>query len=247
MVSCGGGKMTPPITVNPFMPLNGNFSFTGASQAFSPNVIFIGGTLQTDNNGRVSGTLGVANSVSNCIAAGTMAAFTGTIDSTNLLTLTSAAINGQVISFTATARPNQTFAAGTYSVTGGCLSGDHGSLQAQHLLTGSYTGSVVINGNPMNVTINFGTPGTPDSAGDFPLQAGATFTNTAACGGFTGLTTEGGSQNGLAVSFKLAAGANPVLSFSGTTVDSTANMLNGTLGITGGPCDQLKGTIALSK
>ncbi|HSK45448.1 MAG TPA: hypothetical protein VLA83_16335, partial [Candidatus Binatia bacterium] len=59
--------------------------------------------------------------------------------------------------------------------------------------------------------------------------------------------TEGGSQAGLVVSFKMAAGASPVLSFSGTTIDGTANMLSGTLGITGGPCDQLKGTLNLSK
>lgn len=240
--------MTPPAVINnPFIPMNGNFSFTGTSQALSPNVIFIGGPLQTDSNGHVSGMLGVSNSASNCITAGTTAAFTGTIDSTNLVTLTGAAINGQVISFTATARPNGTFAAGTYSVTGGCLTGDHGSLQAQHLLTGVYTGSVLINGNPMNVSINFGSPGTPDAAGGFPLQAAATFTNTAACGGFTGLATEGGSQTGLAVSFQLGAGANPVVSFSGTTIDGTANMMSGTLAITGGPCDQLKGTVTLSK
>jgi hypothetical protein len=236
-----------PPDVNPFIPMNGNFSFTGTSQAFSPNVIFIGGPLQTDSAGHVSGMLGISNSVSNCITAGTIATFTGMVDSTNLVSLTSAPVNGQMISFTATARPNGTFAAGAYSVTGGCLAGDHGTLQAQHLLTGLYNGSVLINGNPINVSINFSAPGTPDTAGGFPLQAAATFTNTGACGGFTGLSTEGGSQNGLTVSLKLGAGANPVLSFSGTTIDGTANMLTGTLGISGGPCDQLKGTITLSK
>ena len=247
LMSCGGGMKSPPVTVSPFIPLNGNFSFTGTSQAFSPNTIFIGGPLQTDGNGHISGTLGVSNSVSNCITAGTIAAFTGMVDSTNLVSLTSAPVNGQMISFTATARPNGTFAAGAYSVTGGCLAGDHGTLQAQHLLTGVYNGSVLINGNPINVSMNFGAPGAPDAAGNFSLQAGATFTNTAACGGFTSLATEGGSQNALTVSFQLGAGANPVLSFSGTTIDGTANMLSGTLGITGGPCDQLKGTLNLSK
>lgn len=246
LTSCGG-KMTPPVVTSPFISLNGNFSFTGASQAFSPNMIFIGGPLQTDSTGHVSGMLGISNSVSNCITAGTVSAFTGMIDSMNLLTLTSAPINGQVISFTATARPNETFASGTYTVAGGCLAGDHGSLQAQHLLTGSYTGSVLINGSPINVTLNFAPPGSPDATGAYSIQASGTFSNTVACGGFTSLSTEGGSQAGLMVSFKMAAGASPVLSFSGTTIDGTANMLSGTLGITGGPCDQLKGTLNLSK
>jgi hypothetical protein len=210
-------------------------------------MIFIGGPLQTDAAGHVSGTLGISNSVSACIPLGTKAAFTGMIDSQNMLTLTSASIAGQVISLTATARPNQTFAAGSYTVTGGCLAGDHGSLQPQHLLTGTYVGSVLINGNTINTSLNFGTPGTPDASGAFPLQAGASFTNSGPCGGFTNLATEGGSQSGLTVAFQLGAGANPVLSFSGSTVDGTGNMLSGTLGITGGPCDQKQGTISLSK
>jgi hypothetical protein len=247
LMSCGGNMKSPPVVVSPFISLNGNFSFTGTSQAFSPNMIFIGGPMQTDSNGHISGMLGVSNSVSNCITTGTTAAFTGNIDGMNVVSLTSAPINGQVVSFSTTARPNGTFAAGTYSVAGGCLAGDHGSLQAQHLLTGTYTGSVLINGSPINVALNFAPPGPPDATGAYSIQASGTFTNTAACGGFASLSTEGGSQDGLMVSFKMAAGASPVLSFSGTTIDGTANMLSGTLGITGGPCDQLKGTLNLSK
>lgn len=245
MVSCGGGTPTqPPVA---FSSLNGNFSFTAASQVLSPNKIFIGGPLQTDSTGHVSGTLGVSNSVSNCITLGTTAAFTGTI-SQNQLMLTSAAINGQVISLNTTVSSDGNFfSAGNYTVTGGCLAGDQGSMQAQHLLTGAYAGSVLINGNPIAVSLNFSAPGTPDASGAYPLKAGATFTNTTACGGFTALATEGGSQTGLAVGFTLGAGANPVVSFGGTTIDGSAAMLVGTLGISGGPCDQLSGAITLKK
>jgi hypothetical protein len=246
MVSCGGKP--PKQAPIAFSSLNGNFSFTGTSQNLAPNKIFIGGLLQTDAAGRVSGMLGVSNSVSNCIALGTTASFTGTIDSQNHLMLTSATINGQMISLSTTVSSDGNFfSVGSYSVAGGCLAGDQGSLAGQHLLTGVYTGSVLISGSAINVSLNFGAPGTPDASGAYPLQAGATFTNTSACGGFTALATEGGSQSGLAVGFTLGAGANPIVSFGGTTIDGSAVMLNGTMGISGGPCNQLNGTITLKK
>jgi hypothetical protein len=247
IVSCGGGNPTKTAPVA-FAPLNGNFSFKATSQALAPNVIFIGGPLQTDANGQISGTLGVSNSVSNCIALGTTAMFTGSEGPQNQVMLTSAPINGQVITLNTTVSSDGNFfSAGSYSVTGGCLAGDQGSMQAQHLLTGTYAGSVLINGNPINVTLNFTAPGNPDASGAFPLRAGATFTNTSACGGFTALATEGGSQTGLNVGFTLGAGANPVVSFGGTTIDGSSTMLQGTMGISGGACDQMSGTITLKK
>ena len=246
LVSCGGGAMkTAPVS---FTAMNGNFSFAAVSQTLSPNKIFIGGRLQTDSMGRVSGMLGVSNSVSNCIALGTTAMFTGTINSANQLMLTSAPLNGQMITLNVmVSADGNFFSAGSYSVSGGCLNGDMGSMQAQHLLTGNYAGSVVINGSPIAVTLMFNAPGTPDAAGAFPLMAAGTFTNTAACGGFTGLSTEGGSQTGLAVGFTLGAGANPVVSFGGSAIDGSAAMLVGTMGISGGPCNAMSGQITLKK
>lgn len=232
-----------------FTAMNGNFSFTAASQALSPNMVFIGGPLQTDSMGNVSGTLGVSNSVSNCIALGTTAMFSGSINAQNQLMLTSAPINGQVITLNTMVSADGNFFSsnGTYSVAGGCLAGDHGGLQGQHLLTGMYSGSVLIGGNPINVTLNFNSPGTPDAMGAFPLRASATFANTTACGGFTGLSTEGGSQSGLAVGFTLGAGANPVVTFGGSAIDGSAAMLVGTMGLSGGPCNSMSGQITLKK
>ncbi len=248
LVSCGGSSTkTNPVAFAP-ASLTGNFSFTATSQKLSPNQIFIGGALQTDANGHISGTLGVSNSTSNCIALGTTAAFTGSINPQNLLTLTSAPINGQVITFTTTmSADGNFFSQGTYSIAGGCLTGDQGGLNAQHLLTGVYSGSVLIGGNPINVSLTVNPPGNPDATGAFPLNAGAAFTNTTACGGFTGLATEGGAQTGLTVAFTLGAGANPVVTFGGSAIDGSATLLIGTLGISGGACNGMSGQITMRK
>jgi hypothetical protein len=245
-VSCGGSSMPQNNPVN-FAMRNGNFSFTGASQAFAPNKLFIGGELDIDGLGRISGTLGISNSASSCVPLGTTAMFTGSEDAQHHIMLTSAPINGQVITINTTiSLDGNFFTQSSYSVTGGCLAGDHGSITAQHLLSGAYLGSVLINGTPISVNVDFLLPGTPDAAGVFPLTAIGNFGNTNACGGFNTLSAEGGSQNILAVNFALAAGASPVVSFAGSTIDSSSKKLTGTISISGGPCDQMSGQTTLN-
>jgi hypothetical protein len=45
----------------------------------------------------------------------------------------------------------------------------------------------------------------------------------------------------------LGAGANPVVTFNGSAIDASAQMLVGTLGINGGACNGMSGQITLKK
>jgi hypothetical protein len=250
IVACGGGnnmmmQQQPPV---PFTPLNGSFGFIAGSQVTNTNTFTVGGTLQTDAKGNVSGVLGIASIVptNSCFSAGTTASFTGMI-SQGRLTLTSAAINGQMVNLAVTVSSDGNFFSnGSFTVTGGCLNGDHGMVSATRLVTGAYTGTFALNGNMVNVTVNFNQPGIPGPDGSFAITAGATFTNNSACG-FTSAGTESGAQSGLAVGFTMASNAASIFNFVGNSVDTSATMISGSFGVFSGPCDQMKGTVTLKK
>ena len=250
VIGCGGGTMTqPPVAFNA-PPLSGSFSFIGTSQNSNTTTIFVGGALQRDSSGQVSGTMGITTNpnVTTCFPAGSNAAFSGTINGQGQLMLTSAPVAGQVITLNATVSSDGNFfSKSTYSVAGGCLGGDQGGVFASHLLNGTYTGSFFAGGSLVNVSVNFGQPGMPSATGTFPITAGATFTNTAPCGGFSSAGTEG-AQSGLAVGFTLASNvAGTSLTFSGTSIDSSGTMFSGSVAIVGGPCDTTQAAITLKK
>ncbi len=246
---CGSSTMNQPPVANP-PSLSGGFSFNGTSQNASTNTIFIGGTLQSSGS-NVSGTMGITTNpgITTCFPAGSSAAFTGTINGQGQLMLTSAPIAGQVITLTAmVTNDGNFFSNAAYSVSGGCLGGDQGRVFVSHLLSGTYTGSFFAGGSLVNVSVNFGQPGMPTITGSFPLTAGATFTNTASCGGFSSAGTEGGAQSGLAVGFTMTSNVpGTILMFNGTSIDSSGTMFSGTVGIVGGPCDATQTPITLRK
>lgn len=251
VIGCGGGTMTqPPVAFNS-PPLSGSFSFDGTSQNANTNTIFVGGALQSDSGGHVSGTMGITTNpnVTTCFPEGSSAAFTGTLDGQGRLMLTSAPVAGQVITLGAMVSSDGNFISNaTYSVTGGCLSGDMGGVFVSHLLNGTYTGSFFAGGNLISLSADFGLPGMPSTTGSFPLNPTATFSNTAACGGFTSASTASGAQSGLAVGFNMTPNvANTTLTFSGTSIDSSGTMFSGTVAIAGGPCDATQAPVTLKK
>lgn len=253
ILGCGGSTtMTNPSTGNA-PTLNGSYSFIAGSQNSGTNIFTFGGPIQTDANGHVTANFGVTSiaPTNTCFPAGSAGSFSGTLSPQGQLSLTSVAINGQTISVTAKiSTDGNNFFTGisSYSISGGCLSGDHGSLLVSRLLTGPFTGSILTTGGLVGVTVNFGQPGMPAADTSFPLTGSATFSNTAGCGGFTTATLTNGTQPGLNASFSLISNpAGSTIAFSGGTLDGSGQQFMGTFAITGGPCSGSNGQVTLKK
>jgi hypothetical protein len=250
LIGCGGSNMMmqPPNT--PSATLNGSFAFAGQSQSAQQTTIYIGGPLQTDSAGHVSGTLGITTNpnITTCFPSGSSAAFSGSISNGQLM-LTSAAVNGQVITLTAMVNSDGLFfSQANYSVAGGCLGGDQGHVTISHLLAGTYTGSFFAGGHLLTVSLNFGAPGMPLTNGSFPINAAGTFTNADSCGGFTSATSQSGSQDFLNLDFTMTSNVTGTsLSFIGTSGDGSGTQFMGNVGISGGPCNAANAPVTLKK
>ncbi|HEX3154467.1 MAG TPA: hypothetical protein VHV32_07560 [Candidatus Angelobacter sp.] len=254
MLGCGGSTtpMTNPLNGNA-PTLNGSYSFIAGSQIAGTNIFTFGGPIQTDASGHVTANFGVTSvaPTNTCFPAGSAGSFSGTLSPQGQLSLSSVAINGQTISVSAKiSTDGNNFFTGTssYTISGGCLAGDHGSLFVSRLLTGQFTGSFLTTGGLVGVTVNFGQPGMPNADTSFPLIGTATFTNTAGCGGFTTATSTSGAEPGLQAAFTMATNlAANTISFLGTTEDAAGEQFSGSFTITGGPCDGSHGQVTLNR
>jgi hypothetical protein len=251
VLGCGSTTMTNPSGNTP--TVNGSYSFIALSKNAGTNIFTLGGPIQTDASGHVTANFGVTSvaPTNTCFPAGSAGSFSGTLSPQGQLSLTSVAINGQTISITATVSTDgNNFFKGTdsYTITGGCLAGDSGTLFISRLLTGPFTGSFLTTGGLVGVTVNFGQPGLPAADTSLPLTGTATFSNTAGCGGFTTATMTNGTQPGFNVSFTLATNlAGNTISFNGGTLDATGLQFVGGFAITGGPCNGNTGQVTLKK
>ncbi|HKE30280.1 MAG TPA: hypothetical protein VKD65_01055 [Candidatus Angelobacter sp.] len=251
LLACGGGggNMTttnPP----PFIIMSGNFSMTATSQTVS-NTIFIGGAIQSDSSGHVTATMHTNDINFSCFDNISGITLTGSLSPQGQLSLTSSSINGQTLTISAmVSSDGKTISNGTYSVSGnGCLpTGDHGTLTgaAVQLVAGTFNGSFSMNGSTINTSLAIKQgPAGPD--GSFSITASATFTNSAACGGFTSAGSEGGSQTGLFVSTQMVPNTGAtIITFSGLFTDATEHMINGSFVVHGGLCDQMKGPVVMT-
>ena len=253
ILGCGSTTMTNPNPRGNPPTLNGSYSFIAHSRNSGTNIFTFGGPIQTDASGHVTGNFGITSvaPTNTCFPAGNTGSFTGTLSPQGQLALTSVAINGQTISMTATVSTDgNNFLGGntSYTIAGGCLAGDSGSLFITRLLTGPFTGSFLTTNGLVGVTVNFGPPGLPNADTSFPLTGSATFTNTAGCGGFTTATLTNGTQPGLQVSFDLASNpAGSTISFNGGILDGSGLQFVGGFAITGGPCNGSNGQVTLKK
>lgn len=251
IIGCGGGSITNPPGNPP--TLNGSYSFIGLSQNAGTNVFTLGGPIQTDSSGHVTANFGITSvgTTNTCFPAGSAGSFTGTLGPQGQLSLTSGAINGQTISITGTVSTDgNNFITGRpgYTITGGCLGGDHGTFFVSRLLTGSFTGSFLTTNGLVGTTVNFGPPGLPNPDTSFPLTGTATFSNTAGCGGFTTGTITIGAQPGLEAAFTMATDvAGTTISFNGGTIDGSALQFGGSFAISGGPCNGSNGQVTLKR
>jgi len=158
----------------------GNWAVTGTRTgggAIANTTFYVGGSL-TQSGKTVSGTMYIIGL--SCFDSYSGVAFTGTV-SGKTLTLTSPAIGGQVVTVTATG--TNSALTGTYSVAGGCDTGDTGTITANPVpsINGTWSGPIVgdSNGDPnASLAIAFTQAATASSDGTFAITGTLTYTGS---------------------------------------------------------------------
>jgi hypothetical protein len=201
----------------------------------------IAGNLN-QNGKSLSGAVHVSGS--NCFDQLSTIGITGTLTSGNL-SLASASIGGQVITFSGSAASSGSVVrnafTGTYSIQGGCASGDRGDVTGiaigfiGNTLTGTFTAS---GGETFNVAADVTQNSSASPAGSFSITGTATLSTPCFNSGtlMSGAFPLGSFVLGTSVALKIQT-ANGVVSFLGTW-DLNKDQITGNYSINGGTCDQ---------
>lgn len=167
----------PAMTDSPQTTLtSGNWSVTAISSNPAVGTIHVGGNL-TQSGSALSGSMYVVGSM--CFDVSEPVSFTGTVSGSQV-TLTSADVNGQVFSLTATST-SSTAISGTYTITGGCAGGDSGSAVASAVpsISGTWNGPVIGAGGPsVTLSVTLAQDAIASADGSFPLTGTLTYTGS---------------------------------------------------------------------
>lgn len=249
LCGCGGVRTTsstsgsgstsnpPPPGVNTVS--NWQFSTTSTVPGMFP--LTVAGSISVSGSS-VSGAMHVVGS--NCFGRLTTMALTGTLTAGNL-SLTSASVSGQVITFTGTFSDPGTFQpgqfTGTYAINGGCADGDQGNatgvkiLYIGNILDGTFT---ALAGGTFSVTGDIAQDSASSSAGSFAISGTVTFNTSCFTSGTmnSGTFPSGSFITGTSVAFEIVTG-NGKVAFVGTLNPATG-VIDGDYTISGGTCDQ---------
>ncbi len=247
---CGGSRQvtqaTPPTTQPPQNStyiIAGNWQFSAVSSVPGKPPLAIAGSI---GQAATAATSALHVNGSNCFDQLAILDLAGTVTN-DVTTLTSAALNGQVV--TLTGNFTDTTFTGTYSVSGGCDAGDQGSITGMSISLsdadswdGTFTSSAQ---KTFSVTGNFAQGASASPEGSFGITGTAAFdtpcfsAQTISAGSFP----SGSFVLGTDVSIEVDTN-NGTLDFVGV-VDPSTGFINGTYSVSGGTCDQT-GTAALA-
>lgn len=240
IVGCGSSSMMSPNTPPPNTPnsvvLAGNFGLSVASQTNPATTYQIGGPLQSNSSGAVTGTVRIETG-SSCFDPTLNVAVNGTITSAGQLTLT-AIFQTQTITLNAmVSADGKTISGGTYTIAGGCAAGDHGTFSGFQvpMINGTYVGTFSAGGSTVSMSLQL----SQSAANNFALSGKATFSNGSSCGLTTAniLAGETGFITGADIKTTLLDPSLTVVGgFGGLVTDSTAHTINGTVTLTSGAC-----------
>jgi hypothetical protein len=191
----------------------------------------------------VSGALHLDGS--NCFDQLTTIVFPGTMTAGST-SLTSAAIDGQVITITGNFS-DDTFT-GTYKINGGCADGNHGELTGFNVwdigsdLSGTFTNSAQ---KTFSMAGKMAQSALASSDGSFPITGTATFDTPCFKAGIIhpGTFPTGSWILGMSVALQIET-SNGILTFVGTLDQSGGGWVNGIYTVSGGGCDD-SGTAVL--
>lgn len=238
LCGCGGGQTgagrgtsTSPPTLN----IAGNWQLsmapTGPGEAFG-----IAGSL--NQSGKVlSGAVHVNSLLGNCfdhlITVGLTGALTG-----SGVSLTSSSVAGQVMTITGSMTDNTL--TGTYTISGGCADGDHGSVTGNKIasITSTLSGTFTTSSNQTFDVAAQVTQGSASSEGSFGVTGTATFSNSCFSSGTikSGTFPSGSYIIGTSVVLEIET-VNGIVVFTGTASPG-ASEVDGDYTVSGGTCDQ---------
>lgn len=226
--------------------LTGNWEFNTASTAVPGVTSEVQGSI-VQAGYSITGVLHVL--ASSCFDANTNMSVTGSITGSSV-TITSSPVAGQVVSFTGTA--TGTTLNGTYSISGGCAGGDHGTITGFEVpsLSGSWTGSFTsFSGPSTNVTVAV-SQGSPFTDGSFALSGTATFQGSTcfASGTITpgAITSPSGSSIIGTFLWVEINTSNGLVVFTGD-VNQAGSQVSGVYQVYGGSCNNDAGTGTLNR
>lgn len=217
---------------------NGNWSIAATSSVPANGTFYIGGNL-AQSGSSLSGKLYIVGSL--CFDVSQAVVFSGTV-SGNKVTLTSASVQGQVLTITATGDSNSL--SGTYTKSGGgnCLTADQGTAigNTVQLVTGTWNGPIVGSGGSsvtLSIALTQASTASPD--GTFALTGNLTYSNSS-CDA-TGTISSGSLAGPYLVGFTATTNSGDLITYAGGMLDSTTapkTITNGTYDVGGGgPCD----------
>ena len=260
---CGGGarpsslgpsqSSDPPSNPPPNPPqqatdITGNWQFSATSTALpgTPSATIAGNITQTEDV--LSGTMHIDGW--SCFEKLTTVSLAGTLTAESKFSLTSASIDGQVISLSGiVSKKGSGFPyslKAIYSVSGGCADGDQGDVTGTDIdsIAGFWAASwTTAGGESIHVNYNL-KQGNADSDGNFALTGTATFDDLCSNSGITtpGTVLSDSSILGRSVLLDVKTD-NGTVNFLGTF--EPYGLMEGTYTVTGGPCDS-NGTAYLS-
>jgi hypothetical protein len=244
ILASGCGSTPAPTSTSTAAPtypaITGNWSISAASQ-ISLQTYLMGGYI-TNTNGSVSGTIHVLNSP--CYSITEDVPITGTVSTSGTVTATSPAVANQVITIGGTIT-STVFTAGTYAITGGCATGDHGSVSGYSVASYShaYIGSFISTPTHINIVPTIiATQNGPDSDGFYHVTGTASFSGSPC---FTSGTLAASAIAGPYMSITITTN-NGTVTFAGYATDSTGKTITGTYSIAGGTCSGDYGTGSVS-
>ena len=247
LCACGGTRasspaVTPGPIADPTLDLNvtGNWQFSTTSTAGMPPASIAGSIGQSGAS--VSGATHVDGS--NCFDHLTTVGMTGTLTGSDL-SLTSSSANGQVISFTGTISDDALNGAdsaftGTYTISGGCANGDHGSVTGIRIpfigntLNGTFTTS---GGATFDVAGDEAQYGTPSTEGSYGISGTVSFRTSCFSSGTVkpGTFPSGSFIIGTSVALEIKTD-NGTVTFLGT-LNRDRSEIRGAYTVVGGTCD----------
>jgi hypothetical protein len=240
LVGCGGGGNSSSNPPPPAANLTGNWQAAGTSSVTSgQQTVVFGNLMQTGD--QVSGMLTLSSS---CFGYVQAVNFTGILQGMNL-TLTSNAVNSQVLTITATTDAKGSNISGTYSVQGGCAAGDQGNFAGNKIpaLDGNWTAQFA-GASGLSFSLAQTTP--DPKTGYYAIAGSSSSSSTPVC--FAGNVT--GNVAGTSLDLTVTSGdifSQPdQIEFRGT-INLAGTVMTGTyLGLSGN-CVGLSGSATLTK
>jgi len=154
----------------------GNWSLAASSSNPGIGTFQVGGNLVQNGDG-LSATMYVSGSL--CFDVSQPVLLTGAVKDRQV-TLTSVNVNGQVLSVVATETTSSAMN-GTYTITGGCGSGDYGTVAANAVpsISGTWSGTVIgSGGSNVGLSIALTQAGNAAADGTFALTGNITYTGS---------------------------------------------------------------------